>query len=165
MSFLVRAARPEDARAIAAIYAPFVLTSTAPLELQPPDAAEIERRMRSVQDAGLPYLVAEADGGAVAGYAYATAIRPRAGYRFTVEDSVYLDARFAGQGLGRRLLVELIARCKAAGCHQMVAVIGGENPASVAMHASQGFAHVGVLREVGFKLDEWCDVTLMQREL
>ena len=79
MSFLVRAARPEDARAIAAIYAPFVLTSTATLELEPPDAAEIEQRMRSVQEAGLPYLAAEADGGAIAGYAYATAFRPRAG--------------------------------------------------------------------------------------
>jgi L-amino acid N-acyltransferase YncA len=165
MSFLVRAACLEDARAIAAIYEPFVLTSTATLELEPPDAAEIERRLRSVQDAGLPYLVAEAPDGAVAGYAYATAFRPRAGYRFTVEDSVYLDAKFAGRGLGRRLLVELIVRCKAAGCHQMVAVIGGENPASVAMHASQGFADVGVLREVGFKFGAWRDVTLMQREL
>lgn len=165
MSFLVRAACLEDARAIAAIYEPFVLTSTATLELEPPDAAEIERRLRSVQAAGLPYLVAEAPDGAVAGYAYATAFRPRAGYRFTVEDSVYLDAKFAGRGLGRRLLMELIARSKAAGCHQMVAVIGGENPASVAMHASQGFADVGVLREVGFKFGAWRDVTLMQREL
>ena len=165
MSFLVRAACPEDARAIAAIYATFVLTSTATLELDAPDAAEIECRMRSVQHAGLPYLIAEAPDGVVAGYAYAASFRPRAGYRFTVEDSVYLDARFAGQGLGRRLLGELIARCKAAGCHQMVAVIGGENPASVAMHASQGFVHVGVLREVGFKFDAWRDVTLMQREL
>jgi len=164
MSFLIRDARPDDAPAIAAIYAPFVLTSTATLELESPNACEIERRLRSVQEAGLPYLIAEAEG-TVAGYAYATAFRPRAGYRFTVEDSVYLDARFAGHGLGRRLLGELIARCKAAGCHQMVAVIGGENPASVAMHTSQGFAHVGVLREVGFKFDAWHDVRLMQREL
>jgi L-amino acid N-acyltransferase YncA len=165
MSFLIRDACPNDARAIAAIYAPFVLTSTATLELEAPDAAEIELRIGSVRAAGLPYLIAEAEGGGVAGYAYATAFRPRAGYRFTVEDSVYLDAKFAGRGLGRRLLAELIVRCKAVGCHQMVAVIGGENPASVAMHASQGFVDVGVLREVGFKFEKWQDVRLMQREL
>ena len=165
MSFLIRDARPDDAPAIAAIYAPFVLTSTATLELESPDECEIERRLRAVQEAGLPYLIAEAEEGTVAGYAYATAFRPRAGYRFTVEDSVYLDARFAGHGLGRRLLGELITRCKAVGCHQMVAVIGGANPASVAMHASQGFVDVGVLREVGFKFDAWQDVRLMQREL
>jgi L-amino acid N-acyltransferase YncA len=165
MSFLIRDACPNDARAIAAIYAPFVLTSTATLELEAPDAAEIELRIGSVRAAGLPYLIAEAEGGIVAGYAYATAFRPRAGYRFTVEDSVYLDAKFAGRGLGRRLLAELIVRCKGAGCHQMVAVIGGENPASVAMHASRGFVDVGVLREVGFKFEKWQDVRLMQREL
>jgi L-amino acid N-acyltransferase YncA len=97
MSFTVRDARPEDARAIAAIYAPFVLTSTATLELEPPDAVGIERRLRSVQDAGLPYLIAEKQDGVVAGYGYATAFRPRAGYRFTVEDSVYLARGLRGR--------------------------------------------------------------------
>jgi phosphinothricin acetyltransferase len=121
----------------------------------------MERRMNSVLEGGLPYLVAEV-GGVVAGYAYASSFRPRAGYRFTVEDSVYLRADYAGKGIGRQLLGALIERCKAAGCRQMVAVIGGENPASVVMHRTLGFAHVGVLREVGFKFGEWQDVTLMQ---
>jgi phosphinothricin acetyltransferase len=147
--------------AIVAIYAPYVLSSAATFELEPPDAAEMERRMNSVLEGGLPYLVAEV-GGVVAGYAYASSFRPRAGYRFTVEDSVYLRADYAGKGIGRQLLGALIERCKAAGCRQMVAVIGGENPASVVMHRTLGFAHVGVLREVGFKFGEWQDVTLMQ---
>jgi phosphinothricin acetyltransferase len=161
MSFLIRTAEAEDVPAIVAIYAPYVLSSAATFELEPPDAAEMERRMNSVLEGGLPYLVAEV-GGVVAGYAYASSFRPRAGYRFTVEDSVYLRADYAGKGIGRQLLGALIERCKAAGCRQMVAVIGGENPASAVMHRTLGFAHVGVLREVGFKFGEWQDVTLMQ---
>jgi phosphinothricin acetyltransferase len=160
----IRPASPADAHAIAAIYAQYVLSSTATLELEPPDAAEIGRRMADVLARGLPYLVADVDG-VVAGYGYASAFRPRPGYRFTVEDSVYLRTEFAGRGLGRRLLGELMVAAKAAGCHQMVAVIGGSNPASVAMHRSQGFVDVGVLREVGFKFGDWVDVTFMQREL
>ncbi|MCU1319652.1 MAG: acetyltransferase [Edaphobacter sp.] len=164
MPYFIRAAGSVDVPAIAAIYAPFVLNSTATLELEPPDVAEVERRLRSVQQGGLPYLVAEADG-VIVGYAYAAPFRPRPGYRFTVEDSVYLRADYAGRGIGKQLLATVMERCKDAGCRQMVAVIGGANPASVTMHAGQGFAHVGVLREVGFKFGQWQDVTLMQRGL
>jgi len=164
MPLFIRAASSEDVPAIAAIYAPFVLSSTATLELEAPDVAEMERRLRSVQEGGLPYLVAEVDG-VVVGYAYAAPFRPRPGYRFTVEDSVYLRADHAKRGVGRQLLHALMERCRAAGCRQMVAVIGGDNPASAAMHAAQGFVPVGVLHEVGFKFGEWWDVTLMQRKL
>ena len=109
-------------------------------------------------------LVAEVDG-VVAGYGYASSFRPRPGYRFTVEDSVYLRPEFGGRGLGRLLLGELIRASKAAGCHQMIGVIGGENPASIAMHRAMGFVDVGVLRNVGFKFGNWVDVTFIQREL
>jgi L-amino acid N-acyltransferase YncA len=160
----VRVARAEDVGAIAAIYAPYVLGSAATFELEPPDAAEMLRRFRSVEQSGLPYLVAEIDG-VVAGYGYAAPFRLRPGYRFTVEDSVYVGADYVGRGVGRRLLVAVIEACKAAGCRQIVAVIGGENPASVAMHAAHGFVHVGVLRQVGFKFEAWHDMTLMQRAL
>jgi phosphinothricin acetyltransferase len=160
----VRVARLEDAAEIAAIYRGYVLGSTATFELEPPDAAEMLRRFRSVEESGLPYLVAEIDG-VVAGYGYAAPFRPRPGYRFTVEDSVYVRGEYAGRGVGRELLKELMERCRAAGCHQMIAVIGGVNPASVAMNKAMGFGHVGVLREVGFKFGAWQDVTMMQRGL
>jgi L-amino acid N-acyltransferase YncA len=160
----VRVARLEDAAEIAAIYRGYVLGSTATFELEPPDAAEMLRRFRSVEESGLPYLVAEIDG-VVAGYGYAAPFRPRPGYRFTVEDSVYVGTDYVGRGVGRLLLAALIDASKAAGFRQMMAVIGGENPASVAMHAAQGFVHVGVLREVGFKFDAWQNMTLMQRAL
>jgi phosphinothricin acetyltransferase len=159
-----RPATAADSSVIADIYAHYVLTSTATLELEPPDAAEIAQRIADVASRGLPYLVAEVDG-VVAGYGYASAFRPRPGYRFTVEDSVYLRPEFAGRGLGRLLLGELIAASKAAGCHQMIGVIGGQNSASIAMHRAMGFVDVGVLREVGLKFGKWVDVTMMQREL
>lgn len=164
MSLLVRMAGVEDVPAIAAIYALYVLMSAATFELDPPDADEVNQRMCSVIESGLPYLVAEVDG-VVAGYAYALPFRARGAYRFTVEDSVYVRADYAGRGVGRGLLRELMERCRVAGCRQMIAVIGGVNPASVAMHRAMGFEHVGVLREVGLKFDAWQDVTLMQREL
>lgn len=164
MSAEIRSASVADAPTIASIYSAYVLNCVATLELEPPDAEEIARRIGDVLGRGLPYLIAEIDG-VVAGYAYASAFRPRPGYRFTVEDSVYLRPEFAGRGLGRALLQALIVASKAAGCHQMVGVIGGDNRASVAMHSALGFAHVGVLRGVGFKFEQWVDVTLMQREL
>jgi L-amino acid N-acyltransferase YncA len=164
MAIPIRAAGAEDAPAIAAIYASYVLKSASTFELEQPDAEEMLRRMRFVVEGGLPYLVAEVDG-VVAGYAYASPFRAREAYRFTVEDSVYVRADYAGHGVGRELLTELMERCRIAGRRQMIAVIGGVNPASVAMHKAMGFADVGVLRDVGFKFDRWQDVTLMQRRL
>ncbi len=162
MSLSVRVASVEDAAAIAAIYAPYVRTSAVTFELEPPDIGEIVRRMRSVQEAGLPFLVACAADGTVVGYAYAGLFRPREAYRFTVEDTVYLREDYAGRGVGRQLLSVVIDACREAGRKEMVTVIGGENPASVAMHRRLGFVNVGVLRRVGFKFAEWHDVTLMQ---
>jgi phosphinothricin acetyltransferase len=162
MNVAMRDADLKDAPAIAAIYAPYVRSSAVTFELEPPNAGEMERRMCSVLEAGLPYIVAETKEGKVAGYAYAAPFRPREAYRFTVEDTVYLGAEFVGRGLGRQMLSALIDRCRMAGRKQMVAVIGGDNPASIAMHRRLGFVQTGVLQGVGFKLGEWHDVTLMQ---
>jgi L-amino acid N-acyltransferase YncA len=160
----IRPAASEDVVAVAALYAYFVRTSTATFELDPPDAAEIARRMEAVHQLGLPYLVAEQDR-RIVGYGYATQFRPRPAYRFTVEDSVYVDPASARRGIGRQLLTTLIEASRKAGARQMIASIGGENPASVALHAAHGFEPAGILRAVGFKFDQWLDVTLMQRSL
>ena len=160
----VREASLEDVAAIAAIYRPYVLTSAATMELEPPDEVEMARRFSDVRGRGLPYVVAELEG-EVIGYGYAAPFRPRAGYRYTVEDSIYLRGDAAGRGVGRRLLEAVIAASREARLRQMVAVIGGENPASVAMHRAMGFAMVGVLRGAGWKFDQPQDITLMQLEL
>lgn len=166
----IRDASPADAADVRAIYAHSVETACASYETVAPDVEEMRRRMTALMDAGYPYLVAEIDG-TFAGYAYASGYRPRAGYRWTVEDSVYVAPGFAGRGIGKRLLAALIARCEALGFRQMIAVIGdAENRASIQLHASLGFVHVGTFRAIGWKAvgdgpGRWLDSVQMQRRL
>ena len=166
----IRDATAADAADVRAIYARSVETACASYETVAPDVDEMRRRMTALIDAGYPYLIAEV-GGAFAGYACASGYRPRAGYRWTVEDSVYVAPGFAGRGIGRRLLAALIARCEAQGFRQMIAVIGdAENLASIRLHASLGFAHVATFRGIGWKAvggapGRWLDSVQMQRRL
>lgn len=161
----VRDALPSDMAAVQRIYEPEVLSGFATFELEPPSVAEMTRRRDAIAAAGLPYLVADRDG-LVLGYAYAGEYRARPAYRHTVEDSVYVAADAQGQGVGRALLAELIARCERGPWRQMVAVIGDSaNIGSVALHSRLGFRDVGTLEAVGFKLGRWLDTVLMQRSL
>lgn len=166
MPLLLRDSEEADLPAITAIYRHHVLQGTASFELEPPDLAEIARRRTDVIAKGWPWIAAEEAGGRLLGYAYASHFRPRPAYRFTVENSIYIEPDSRGQGLGRLLLAELIARCEAAGARQMLAVIGDSaNQASIGLHRAMGFGPAGVLKSVGHKLGEWRDVVLMQRQL
>ena len=162
---LIRASCAADLPAITAIYGWNVCNGTGTFELDPPDEPEMARRRDDVLGKGLPWLVAER-GGKVLGYAYANHFRPRKAYRFCLEDSVYLADDAKGQGLGRLLLVELMARCEALGARQMLAVIGdSQNLGSLGVHRTLGFEHVGVMKSVGWKFDRWIDVVIMQKAL
>ncbi len=165
-TLLLRPSTDADLPAITAIYGDAVLHGTGTFELEPPDAAEIGRRRADVLAKSLPYLVAQAAHGQVQGYAYANQFRPRPGYRFTLEVSVYLHPQARGHGLGKLLLTELLTRCEARGARQMLAVIGDStNLASISLHAALGFSHAGLLKSVGWKFGRWRDVVLMQRTL
>jgi phosphinothricin acetyltransferase len=161
----IRPSRDGDVAAIAAIYAHHVRHGVASFEEEPPSADEIARRRGDVLARGLPYLVAErAD--RVVGYCYAGPFRPRIGYRFTLEDSIYVDPDEVGRGIGRALLSPVIERCEGLGYRQMIAVIGGrETVASIRLHAALGFANIGTLAGIGFKFGRWIDVIVMQRAL
>lgn len=164
-SLLIRPSTDADIEVITAIYAEAVRHGTASFEIEPPAVAEIARRRVEVLGSGLPWLVAES-GHRVVGYAYAGPFRPRPAYRFCLEDSIYLATDARGQGVGKLLLAELIARCEARGARQMVAVIGdAANAGSIGVHAALGFVHAGVLRAAGWKFGRWLDVVLMQRTL
>ena len=165
MSPLIRAATAADIPAITAIYDHAVRHGTASFELDPPDAAEMARRRQTLVDAGFPYLVAEADG-AVAGYAYAGPYRPRPAYRWSVEDSVYVAPALQRRGIGRTLLVSLVAAAEQRGFRQMIAVIGdsAQTP-SIELHRAAGFHHIGMVENVGHKFGRWLDTVLMQRPL
>lgn len=162
---LLRPAVDADLDAITALYAREVREGLATYEYDEPDAAEMRRRWRTIVDAGYPYLVAE-HGGAFAGYAYATAYRSRIGYRWTVENSVYIAPDFHGRGIGRALMQRLIEDCTALGFRQMVAVIGdGSNRASVALHERLGFKPGGVFPGLGRKHGRWLDTVQLVRAL
>lgn len=164
-ALIVRDAREEDMPTVQAIYARHVLEGISSFELDPPDLAELLRRRADVLAKGLPYLVAE-HRGEVVGYGYVTPYRPRPGYRFTVEDSVYVREGMGGLGIGRQILGALVAYCERGGWRQMIAVIGNsENTASLRLHEVLGFRRVGVFESVGFKHGRWVDTVLMQRAL
>lgn len=165
MTILIRSADPADLSSITRIYSMAVLTGTASYELLPPDEVEMAQRFHAIRDQGYPYLAAIDDSGALLGYAYASAFRPRPAYRWLVEDSIYLDEKARGKGIGKVLLMELVLRCSALGFRQMAAVIGGGSPASIALHRSCGFEIVGTMRGTGFKNGRWLDTVFMQLAL
>lgn len=154
-----------DVSAIHCIYSESVRTWTASWELTPPDEEEMRRRMQTILDQGYPYFVATLHDTLV-GYSYASSYRPRPGYRFTVEDSIYVDPAYQRRGIARQLLQKVIDACTIKGYRQMVAVIGdSENHASIALHTQLGFTHVVRLPNLGFKFGRWLDSVMMQRPL
>lgn len=165
MTVKIRAASLDDIPTITAIYGNSVLGETASWELSPPDESEMRRRMQTLFEQSYPYFVAEVEE-QVAGYSYASSYRPRPGYRFTVEDSVYVDPKYQRRGIACRLLTTVIDACTARHFRQMIAVIGdSENVASIELHRSLGFVQVGLLPTIGFKFGRWLDGVIMQRAL
>ncbi len=165
MTFTVRPATLDDAPGIQAIYAHHVLNGFGTFEEEAPDTDEIRRRMDAVAAQGCPWLVA-ADAERIGAYAYAAPFRARSAYRFTVEDSVYVHPDHVRQGLGLHVMRELIETCRAAGKHEMLAVIGDSgNEASIKLHERCGFSFRGRFDRVGLKFGRWVDIVLMQRHL
>lgn len=160
----IRDVRPDDSEAIAAIYAHHVLYGTASYELEPPTPDEIRDKTVRIRACGWPFVVAVESGEAV-GYAYAEQLRNRPAYRHTCENSIYIRHDRIGRGIGKRLLLALLDCAEAGGFRQMIAVIGGGEPASVALHEACGFERAGLLRSVGWKKGRWLDTVYMQRPL
>ena len=165
MTPLIRPSTEKDVSAIARIYAHYVETNTATYELESSSQEEMASAREEILALGLSYLVAEQNG-EVVGYSNAGHCRPRPGYRFTIEDSVYIHPECAGQGIGLALLGALIEKCEQGPWRQMVAVIGDSaNAATIRLHKRHGFRRVGTLHAVEFKFDRWVDSLLIQRAL
>jgi L-amino acid N-acyltransferase YncA len=162
---LIRPSVEDDLPAIQAIYAHHVLNGTGTFETDPPSVADMGARRADVLSKNLPWLVIELDG-RVQGYAYANWFKPRAAYRFSVEDSIYMAAQAAGKGLGKLLLTELLAQLERGGIRKAMAVIGDTaNVGSIGLHMSCGFEHVGVFKSCGWKFGAWRDIVLMEKTL
>ena len=165
MTLIIRSSRDEDVAASAAIYATSVATETASWEYDAPDVEEFARRRAELLANGFPYFTAALDG-KVVGYSYASPFRARIGYRFVVEDSVYVLNEMKGCGIGKQLLMTLIDECARLGYRQMVAVIGDSaNEGSIKLHAACGFEPAALFKGIGFKFGRWLDSVQMQRAL
>jgi phosphinothricin acetyltransferase len=152
----IRLAAAADAAAVAAIYAPYVRDTVISFETEPPDAAEMGRRIAAVGER-YPWLVA-ADAAGLLGYVYAGEHRARAAYRWDADVAVYLDPRAQRRGIGGALYRQLFALLRAQGYVNAYAGIALPNVASVGLHEAMGFAPVGVYRGVGYKHGAWHDV-------
>jgi phosphinothricin acetyltransferase len=159
----LRAATPDDAAAIADIYAPFVTGSAVSFETEPPGEPAMRARIES--GGPYPWLVGESEDGSLIGYAYAARFRDRPAYRFAVETSVYLRSGAAGRGFGRQLYEPLLAMLEAQGFTQAIAAVTLPNEASLRLHERLGFERAGTYRQVGWKFGAWHDVGLWQRPL
>ena len=160
---VIRLAAAGDAEAIRRIYNHEVEHTTHTFDLVP-RTLEDQRAWLRDREGALGVLVAEIDG-AVAGFASLSEYRARAAYRTSVESSVYVDESARGQGLGQRLMQELVRVAEARGFHTMIARIAGGHEASIRLHQAAGFSTVGTEREVGRKFGGWLDVVVMQRML
>ena len=165
MALEIRPATTADVPVMAAIYGEAVRTTTASLETDAPDDAEMARRFAAREADGHPCLVAVIDG-AVVGYAETRPYHHRAGYRLTAEDAIYLAPAAHRRGIGTALLHALVAEVEARGFRQLIAVIGDpEHAGSIGLHRKAGFEVVGTTPAVGLKFGRWIDVVFMQRPL
>jgi phosphinothricin acetyltransferase len=160
----IRAYRPGDIAAVTAIYGHYVRDTVITFETEEPDEAEMRNRFETILGKGHPLLIGELDG-AVIGYAYASTYRPRAAYRFTCEDSIYLAPDAVGKGIGGKMLARLIEDSSKAGLKQMLAVITAERENSIKIHAKHGFRMIGRYEALGYKFNRWLDIVHMQRAL
>ncbi|GAB3652558.1 GNAT family N-acetyltransferase [Ramlibacter alkalitolerans] len=161
----LRPSTEADVPAITAIYAHHVLHGTGTFETTAPAEAEMAARRADVLAKGLPYLVAD-QGGRVLGFAYCQWFKPRPAYRFSAEDSIYLDPDAAGQRIGNKLLGELTRQAEAVGLRKLIAVIGdSDNVRSIGVHRAVGFRHVGTIESCGWKFGRWLDIVLMEKSL
>jgi L-amino acid N-acyltransferase YncA len=163
MGARIRLANTDDAAGILAIYAPYCVSTSVTFEIAAPTREQMSERIANVSKA-YPWLVAETENG-VAGYVYATRFRERAGYRWTTEVAVYIDASEQRRGFGRALYMSLFAILRAQGYAKAIAGITMPNPASVRLHEGLGFVRTGTFYGVGYKDGSWLDVGWWQLEL
>jgi len=163
--FEIRPATLDDCPGILAVYNEAVLTTTATYDYEPRTLEHRRDWFMTRQRNGFPVLVAVDVAGRVAGWSALNPYHDRIGYRFSVENSVYVAAESRGRGLGSRLLAPLIPAGESRGFHAIIAAIDADNAVSLRLHERHGFMTVGRFRRVGFKFGRWLDVVYMERLL
>jgi phosphinothricin acetyltransferase len=165
-SYSIRDARPEDLPSVREIYNYYVTNSTVTFDDKPMTLRAWRTKYEHIRKAGMPFLVAESPSGQILGYTLVSPWSTKAGYRYTVENSIYLGPAATGKGLGTPLLKALIDKAREAGIREIIAVIADQGAdASIAMHKKLGFKEVGRMGRVGFKFDRWLGTVTMQLSL
>jgi L-amino acid N-acyltransferase YncA len=161
----IRAATPDDAAAIAGIYAPYVATNAVSFESTAPSLKEMKARI-AAGDGLFPWLVAvDPESGVVLGYAFAKPFRSSAAYRFAVETAVYAAGDLEGKGIRRSLLLSLIATLTTQNYTQAICTLMTPNDKLIQLYEATGFRRAGQWREVCYKNGQWNDIGLWQRDL
>lgn len=165
-AFAVREAVEADLPHVREIYNHYVANSTVTFDESPWSLQDVRAKFARVRELGYPFLIAEAPGGTVLGFAYVYPWKEKAAYRFTVENSIYLGPASTGKGLGTALMSALLERAEAAGVKEVIAVIADKGAeSSIALHERFGFVQTGSMGRVGFKFGRWLGVVMMQRSL
>ena len=165
-AYTMRDAEVTDLPDIREIYNYYVANSTVTFDVDAMTLTEWRDKFYYLNRLGMPFIVAESPVGQILGYALVAPWKQKRAYRFTVENSIYLGAASTGKGLGRQLLAELIARSKAAGLKEIIAVIADQGAdASIKLHRDFGFEEIGRMGKVGFKFERWLGTVLMQKSL
>jgi L-amino acid N-acyltransferase YncA len=164
--FEIREAEPADLPDIREIYNHYVRNTTVTFDEDAMTLREFRDKLAHLAKLNMPFIVAVSPSGSVLGYAYVQPWKAKKAYRFTVENTIYLGPAATGKGLGNALMAELIARSKAAGLKEIVAVIADRGAeASIRLHEKFGFKDIGHMGRVGFKFDRWLGTVLMQKSL
>jgi phosphinothricin acetyltransferase len=165
-SYEIRDATEADVPDVLGLYRHYVQNTVVTLDEKAPSITQFSARFRHLQKHGYPFLVAVAPQGTLLGYAYVFPFREKAGFRKTVESSIYLGPAALGRGLGSALLGDLIARCTESGLSEMIAVIADSGAeASMGLHGKFGFVESGRMGKVGFKFGRWIGIVMMQKSL
>jgi len=161
----IRPAEPSDLERLRSIYNDAVVHTTASYDYEPRTAEAQATWFATKQSAGYPVLVADDGAGAAMGFASYGPFRAWAGYRFTVEHSVYVHEAFRRRGIASVLVTHLLHHAAGQGLHLMVGAIDAANTGSIELHRRLGFESAGVLKEAGYKFDRWLDLAFMTRRL
>ncbi len=152
----------EHLEAIRAIFNDAIVNTTALYDYEPRSVEVMQAWFAVKEEKKLPVIGVLDDDGTLMGFGSYGPFRPHAAYQFSIEHSIYVDTRFRGRGLGRRILQRLIEKAREQRYHMMIGVIDAENATSIALHEKMGFAHCGHIKEAGFKFGRWLDLELMQ---
>jgi L-amino acid N-acyltransferase YncA len=165
-AFEIRDAVARDIPHMLEIYNHYVMNSTVTFDEDALTLAEMRKKFATVAELRYPWIVAVSPRNVILGYAYVTPWKPKAAYRFTVENSIYLGPASTGKGLGTALMAELLPRAKAAGVKEIIAVIADKGAdGSLKLHERFGFEEIGHMGKVGFKFDRWLGTYLLQKSL